>query len=294
MRLGTLQTADGPRPVAARDGGTVDLLAADPDLPPTLREILADGSLLGRLEAAAGLGVVEPLDPARLLPPIPDPGKILCIGRNYTEHAAETGHTVTLERPEVFLRTRTSLAAPFAPVTVPAVSEQLDYEVEMAVVIGRPGKNIPAGSALAHVAGYTVFNDLSVRDYQLALEQWTAGKNFDGTGPLGPFLVTADEVPDPHSLNLSTTVVRTDGTAEELQSSNTSLLVRKIPELIAYISEWTTLETGDVIATGTPAGVGLGRDPRRWLRPGETVIVRVEGLGELRNSVVEEGRPAHG
>jgi 2-keto-4-pentenoate hydratase/2-oxohepta-3-ene-1,7-dioic acid hydratase in catechol pathway len=294
MRLGTLLTDEGPRLVAARDGGTVDLLAADPGLPATLREVLEAGGLEDRLRAAAATGPVEPLDPGRLLPPIPDPGKVLCIGRNYTEHAAETGHTVQESRPEVFLRTRTSLAPPNADVAVPSVSEQLDYEVELAVVIGRRGRRIPAGRAMEHVAGYAVFNDISVRDYQLAREQWTAGKNFDGTGPLGPFLVTADEVPDPHDLELSTTVVCADGSAEELQRSRTSMLVHRIPDLLAYISEWTTLEPGDVIATGTPAGVGLGRNPHRWLRPGETVIVRVEGLGELRNRVVEEALAAGG
>jgi 2-keto-4-pentenoate hydratase/2-oxohepta-3-ene-1,7-dioic acid hydratase in catechol pathway len=294
MRLGTLLTEGGARVVAAREGGVVDLLAADPDLPPTLREMLADESLAPRLEAAAELGVVEPLDPARLLPAIPDPGKVLCIGRNYAEHAAETGHAVQESRPEVFVRTRTSLTAPYAPVAVPSLSEQLDYEVELAVIIGRRGRHVPAAAALEHVAGYAVFNDFSVRDYQIAREQWTAGKNFDGTGPLGPFVVTADEVPDPHGLELSTTVIGRDGTEELLQRSNTSLLVHRIPELIAYITEWSTLEPGDVIATGTPAGVGLGRNPRRWLRAGETVISRVETLGELRNSVVDEARPGDG
>ena len=280
--------------MAARDGGVVDVQAADPSLPGSLREALAGPGLMSRLEAAAAAGDVTPFDPGDLLAPVPDPGKVLCIGRNYADHASETGHTILDTRPEVFLRSRTSLASPFAAVAVPSLSEQLDYEVELAVVVGRPGRHVPEGRAHEHVAGYAVFNDFSVRDYQITREQWTAGKNFDGTGPLGPFLVTADEVPDPYALELSTTVVRVDGTEEELQRATSSQLVHRIAELIAYLTEWTTLEPGDIIATGTPAGVGLGRSPNRWLRPGETVISRIEGLGELRNVVVEEERSGHG
>ena len=292
MRLGTLLTAAGPRLVAARDGGVVDLVAADPTVPPTLREALAEGDP-GRLAAAAARGEAHPFEPAHLLAPL-DPGKVLCIGRNYAAHAAELGNTAQASRPEVFLRSRTSLAAPYADVARPRVSEQLDYEVELAVVIGRRGRHVNEAQALDHVAGYCVFNDLSVRDYQVTREQWTAGKNFDGTGPFGPFLVTADEVPDPHDLELSTTVRSASGDEEELQRSNTSFVVHRIPELIAYLTEWTTLEPGDVIATGTPAGVGLGRVPARWLKPGETVISRIEGLGELRNLVVDEAGLSHG
>lgn len=274
--------------VAARDDRLFDLAAAAPDLPPSLRLVLATDGWQERLKRALEAAPEVPWEPELLLPPVPDPGKVLCIGRNYAAHAEELGHTVVDERPEVFVRTRTSLAGPYQEIARPRVSEQLDYEVELAVWIGRGGRHIAAADALRHVAGYSVFNDGSVRDYQLTREQWTAGKNFDRTGPLGPFLVTADEVPDPHALELSTTVLRADGSDEELQRSSTSLLVHRIPELIAYLTEWTTLEPGDVIATGTPPGVGLGRKPPRWLQPGETLISRVEGLGELRNPVVAE------
>ena len=285
MRLGTLRHSSGQLLVALRGDDLVDLRAADSDLPGSLREVLREDGWQDRLARAAAAGPTVPWEPELLLPPV-DPGKVLCIGRNYAAHAQELGHTVVDERPEVFVRTRTSLASPYQDITRPRVSEQLDYEVELAVVIGRGGRHLEAADAMSHVAGYCVFNDVSVRDYQISREQWTAGKNFDGTGPLGPFLVTADEVSDPHALELSTTVLLAGGGEEELQRSSTSLLVHRIPELIAYITEWATLEPGDVIATGTPPGVGLGRTPPRWLRPGETLVSRVDGLGELRNRVV--------
>jgi 2-keto-4-pentenoate hydratase/2-oxohepta-3-ene-1,7-dioic acid hydratase in catechol pathway len=164
----------------------------------------------------------------------------------------------------------------------------MDYEVELAVVIGPQGRHIPSHRALEHVAGYCVLNDVSIRDYQMAAQQWTPGKNFDRTGPLGPFLVTADEVPDPQQLRLSTAVLRRDGKEEVLQDSNTRLMMRPVADLIAHLSSFTTLEPGDVIATGTPGGVGLGRRPPRWLVPGEVLISRVQGVGELRNPVVDE------
>jgi 2-keto-4-pentenoate hydratase/2-oxohepta-3-ene-1,7-dioic acid hydratase in catechol pathway len=227
------------------------------------------------------------LNPDLLGPALPNPGKVLCIGRNYADHAEELGN-VTPKKPEVFMRARSSLTGPQTPVARPAVSEQMDYECELAVVIGTAGRHIPAEQALKHVAGYCVFNDISIRDFQFFGEQWTPGKNFDGTGALGPFLVTADEVPDPHALELGTRVVKADGSQEELQHSNTELMVHRIPDLISYISQFATLEPGDVIATGTPGGVGFGRKPFRWLVPGETVVCWVQGLGETRNPVVEE------
>jgi acylpyruvate hydrolase len=174
----------------------------------------------------------------------------------------------------------------------PHVSEQMDWEVELAVVIGKPGRYIRAGSALDHVGGYCVFNDISFRDFQNFGSQWTPGKNFDGSGPLGPFVVTPDEVGDPFSLDLSCAVRHPDGPEETLQSSNTSLMIRGIPDLIAFLSQFTTLEPGDVIATGTPGGVGFGRKPPVWLQPGQTVICRIEALGDLKNQVVEEPPPS--
>jgi 2-keto-4-pentenoate hydratase/2-oxohepta-3-ene-1,7-dioic acid hydratase in catechol pathway len=268
----------------------IDLANSGPNLSSDLGAILKSGdSGLQRLRQTIEADYARKLilNPEQLGPVIPNPGKVLCIGRNYADHAEETGHTAPT-KPEVFVRTRTSLTGAQTPIVRPHVSDQLDYECELAVIIGRSGRFIARERALDYVAGYSIFNDISVRDFQFFGEQWTPGKNFDGTGVLGPFLVTSDEVPDPHALEVSTVVIGTDGKEETLQSSNTSLMVHKVPDLIAYISLFTTLEPGDVIATGTPAGVAMGRKPPRWLVPGETVVCRVEGLGETRNPVVQE------
>jgi 2-keto-4-pentenoate hydratase/2-oxohepta-3-ene-1,7-dioic acid hydratase in catechol pathway len=283
VRLGTLSTDAGSRTVVLRDGQLAEV-------PGSLRELLADGA--DRLQRA--LDSASPLracDPSRLGPAVPDPGKVLCIGKNYADHVEELGGKAP-GRPEVFMRSRTSLNGPYRPVRRSHLSEQMDWEVELALVIGKPGRYIPAAHALDHVAGYCVFNDISFRDFQNFGSQWTPGKNFDGSGPLGPFLVTADEVPDPGSLDLSCVIRHPDGAEETMQSSNTSLMIHRIPDLIAFLSQFATLETGDVIATGTPGGVGLGRKPPVWLQPGQTVICRVEGLGDLKNQVVEEPPPS--
>ena len=278
MRIGTLQTDSGLRTVAVRDGRLVELGGE-------VKELLAGGRE-AQQRALDAAGAEHPLEEARLGPAVPNPGKILCVGRNYADHAAETGHAVS-EKPEIFLRARTSLLGPFQPVVMPRVSRQLDFEVELAVVIGRGGRYIPAAQAMEHVGGYAVFNDFSIRDYQTRNSQWIPGKNFDRSGPLGPFVVTPDEVPDPFNLEISLKVDQ-----ETMQSSNTRLMVHRIPDVISFCSEWTTLEPGDVIATGTPSGVGLGRKPPRWLEPGETVFTTVEGVGTLKNQVLEEGRAA--
>jgi acylpyruvate hydrolase len=290
MRLGTLDTPDGPRAVLLEGDQLVDIAGSDPALPASMTQLLRLGpDALARARAAGGSPSARRHrhEPDRLLAPVPEPGKFLCIGRNYAEHVRELGN-VASERPEVFVRVSTSLTGPFASVVRPRASDQMDYEVELAVVIGAPGRNIDAAHALEHVAGYCVFNDVSIRDYQMAGSQWTPGKNFDGTGPLGPFLVTADEIPDPQALRLSTLVLKPDGQEEILQDSSTALMMRPVAGLIAYLSSFTTLQPGDLIATGTPGGVGLGRQPPRWLVPGETLVSRIEGLGELRNLVVDE------
>ena len=282
MRIGNLRTGDTYRPVALQGEELVELDA------PSVKDLLAQGpSAYGRaLENARGR---RPYDPAQLGPAIHDPGKILCVGRNYADHAAETGHTVNAT-PEIFMRAVSSLTGPFDPVYRPKVSPNLDFEVELAVVIGRAGRYIDAADAMDHVAGFSVFNDFSVRDFQHHGSQWIPGKNFDGSGPLGPFVVTPDEIPDPFDLDLSCAIVKRDGSEEQMQHSNTSLMVHRIPDVIAFISQFATLEPGDVIATGTPGGVGFGRKPYRWLEPGETVVCRVEGVGELKNKVLEEAR----
>lgn len=220
----------------------------------------------------------------QLLPVIPRPPKTICVARNYGAHAAEAGLQV-LEIPNLFIRFPRSLIADGEPVQIPKVSDQVDWEAELAVVIGRPGKHIAAGDAYAHVAGYTLFNDVSIRDWQLRNPpvQFGAGKNFDGSGPLGPELVTRDEVTDPHALRIECKV-----NDEVMQSSNTGDMIFDIPTLIGHISKFTTLEPGDVIATGTPSGVGHFRDPPVYLKAGDVVSVEIEGLGVLSNPVEDE------
>jgi len=281
MRIGTLNTDQGLRTVALRDGKLVELEAG-------LEDLLAGGRE-AQQRALDGARTEHELDESRLAPAVPRPGKILCVGRNYADHAAELGNVAPDQHPEIFLRSRTSLLGPFAPVRRPRVSERLDFEVELAVIIGRGGRYISSAQAMDHVAGYAAFNDFSIRDYQNFGSQWIPGKNFDGSGPLGPFVVTADEVEDPFDLDISLTIQSPDGAEERMQASNTRLMVHRIPDVIAFCSEWTTLEPGDVIATGTPGGVGFGRTPYRWLVPGETVLTAVEGVGTLKNQVLEEG-----
>ena len=280
VRLGTIVEPDRSlTPVALRDGELVVLGQS-------MGSLLAGGvSAINR--AIKNSKATHPMDPVKLGPAAGRPGKIFCIGRNYTEHAQETGHAVSA-RPDVFLRTATSLAGPYADLARPLASEQMDFEVELAVVIGRGGRRIEASHALEHVGGYCVFNDISIRDFQMAGTQWTPGKNFDGTGPLGPFIVTADEIEDPQSLRLSTTIKKKDGTEEVVQDSNTSLMVHRVDQLIAFLSVFATLEPGDVIATGTPSGVGMARTPQRWLIPGERVKCAIEQIGQIENGVVSE------
>jgi 2-keto-4-pentenoate hydratase/2-oxohepta-3-ene-1,7-dioic acid hydratase in catechol pathway len=217
-----------------------------------------------------------------LLAPIQRPPRIFAIGLNYQKHAAESNMQVQ-KVPTVFMKLSSSVVGPDQPIILPKISTQPDYEAEFAVVIGKPGYQIPAASAMDYVFGYTIVNDVSARDIQLATSQWTLGKSFPTFTPLGPAITTADEIPDPHALAISLTI---DG--ETLQSSNTNDLIFKIPALIAYLSSLTPLEAGDIISTGTPEGVGLGRTPKRWLKPNEEVIITIEKLGQLRNRTVAE------
>ncbi|HTV81116.1 MAG TPA: fumarylacetoacetate hydrolase family protein [Acidobacteriaceae bacterium] len=216
----------------------------------------------------------------RLLSPVLKPGKILCIGLNYRDHAIESKMEIP-KVPTVFLKLPSAVIGPDADIVLPSNSTQPDYEAEMAAVIGRPGKNIAARDWEKHVLGYTVLNDVSARDVQLATSQWTLGKSFDTFCPIGPAIVTTDEIRDPHALDIRLEVV-----GEILQHSNTRELIFRLPDLIAYISSIVPLEPGDIISTGTPAGVGLGRTPHRWLRPGEQVEIAIEGIGILRNRTV--------
>ena len=234
----------------------------------------------GNLSAVPGLRYS--LSEVKLLAPIPRPPKFICVGLNYRDHAAEARMEVP-KVPTIFSKFTNVLIGPGEPIVLPKVSTKPDYEAEFAFVIGRGGRYIPASRAMDHVFGYTIVNDVSARDFQGHSTQWLMGKTFDTFAPTGPWIVTRDEIADPHALDISLEIG-----GETLQKSNTRELIFKIPDLIEYISQVVTLEPGDIVATGTPAGVGFARTPRRWLKPGEEVIVRIQGIGELRNPVVAE------
>jgi len=221
-----------------------------------------------------------PLSSVLLLPPLPDASKILCIGLNYKSHVAETGRDLP-PQPSVFLRTHASVVGQGATMVRPKASTNFDFEGELAVVIGRRGRHVPEADALAHIAGYTCFNDGSLRDFQK--HSVTAGKNFDRSGACGPWIVTADEIPDPTALTLCT---RLNGS--EVQRSTTDLLIYTIPRIVSYLSSFMALEPGDLIATGTPAGVGARRTPPLWMKAGDVIEVEISGIGTLRNPVADE------
>jgi len=221
-----------------------------------------------------------PLDEVKLLAPLQEPPRIFCVGLNYRDHAVESKMEIP-KVPTVFLKLASALIGPSAAIELPSISSQPDYEAEFACVIGKGGSRIAREDWQEHVFGYTILNDVSARDIQLATTQWTLGKSFNTFAPLGPAVVTKDEIADPHELDVKLAI---DG--EVLQHSNTRELIFKLPDLITYISSITPLQAGDIISTGTPAGVGLGRSPQRWLRSGETVTIEVSGLGALVNPVV--------
>jgi 2-keto-4-pentenoate hydratase/2-oxohepta-3-ene-1,7-dioic acid hydratase in catechol pathway len=223
-----------------------------------------------------------PLDHVRLHAPIPNPPRVFAIGLNYRDHAIESGMELPTS-PVVFFKLATSVIGPGEAIILPKNSTMPDYEAEFAFVIGKGGYRIAAANWREHVFGYTIVNDVSARDVQFASTQWSMSKSFPTFCPMGPSIVTADEVADPHALGISLTI---DG--ERLQNSNTRELVFRIPELIEHLSSITPLQPGDVISTGTPPGVGLGRTPRRWLKHGETVTVTIESLGSLTNPVIAE------
>jgi 2-keto-4-pentenoate hydratase/2-oxohepta-3-ene-1,7-dioic acid hydratase in catechol pathway len=219
---------------------------------------------------------------ATLLAPIARPSKIICVGLNYRDHAIESNMEIP-SVPTIFNKFTTSVIGPGENIVLPKTSTKPDYEAEFAIVIGKGGRHIPADGWQEHVFGYTNLNDVSARDYQMATTQWLMGKTFDTFAPMGPYIVTADEIENPHNLDISCTI-----NGEVLQNSNTRHLIFRIPDLIEYLSRVFTLEPGDIISTGTPAGVGFARKPPRFLKPGDEVVVSVQGLGELRNPVVAE------
>jgi 2-keto-4-pentenoate hydratase/2-oxohepta-3-ene-1,7-dioic acid hydratase in catechol pathway len=206
---------------------------------------------------------------------------------NYRDHALEAKMEIPTV-PTIFNKFTNVVIGHGQPIVLPMASSRPDYEAEFAFVIGPGGRNISAPRAMQHVYGYTIINDVSARDFQMATSQWLMGKTFDTFAPMGPWLVTADEIADPHALDISLDIASTDGGTERLQQSNTRELIFKIPELIEYLSTVVTLEPGDVVSTGTPAGVGFARKPPRYLKPGDEVVITIAGLGELRNPCIAE------
>ncbi len=283
MRLASLLVHERPCLAAGRDGVYVDLTAADPTLGSDVGEMLASGPDW-RLRAARAVPHAPALgEGLRFRPLVPRPPKVLCLGLNDVDHAAEAGLPVP-EVSVVFARVASSLIGHGEPMVRPVESDMLDYEVELAVVIGRGGRRIPADTALEHVAGYTVFNDGSIRDVQVRTAQWMLGKNFHGTGALGPELVTPEELP-PGAAGLAMTTRVGD---ELLQNGNTGRFVFDVADTIRRLSEVMLLEPGDVIAMGTPSGIGFARKPPRFLVPGEVCRVAIEGIGELVSPIVDD------
>lgn len=235
------------------------------------------------LAGAAGQRIDFARDDVKVAAPIARPGKIICLGLNYADHARETGHKLP-PAPILWGKYANSVCGPGDPIVLPRASEGVDYEVEFAAVIGKVAKHVSLDSALEYVAGYTMLNDVSARDLQSETSQWFRGKSPDTFAPMGPYLVTSEEIPYPHELD-----VRLWLNGELMQSSNTRELIFDVPFLVHHISKTVTLEPGDVISTGTPSGVGMARDPRVWLKPGDTVRLEVGALGVLENPVVAEG-----
>jgi len=285
MRYVSYEKNGGPRLGVVVGAEVVDITSNLPGAPATMLELIRAGADMGRKVQAACAAASEriPLAQCRLLSPLTNPGKFVCLGLNYAEHAREGGHDLP-DYPSLFLRATTSLIGPNDPMIVPSCSSHLDYEAELTIVIGERCRHVPESEAKSVIFGYTVFNDGSVRDYQRRTNQWTAGKNFDGTGALGPWIVTADEVPD----NAKGLGIRTRLNGQVMQDSNTDYMIFSVYRTIAILSEIMTLEPGDLIATGTPNGVGHARRPPVWMRPGDVVEVEVDGIGTLSNPIAAE------
>jgi acylpyruvate hydrolase len=275
-RVGALSNRNGENYV-------IDLQRTGAQTSSSMRQLLrsTDGSfrsLEQAVQSAPASSYLKMSDVA-LGPVVPDPDKIICIGLNYRDHAQETNLAVP-EVPTVFAKYSNTLIGNGDAILIPGTTSRPDYEAELAFVIGRRAKQVREEEAMNYVAGYTIFNDVSARDYQLRTTQWTLGKSFDTFGPIGPALVTKDEIPDPHALGIRLWIG-----AELLQESNTSNLIFRIPALIAHLSSAMTLEPGDIVATGTPAGVGFTRKPPRYLKDGDAVRIEIDGLGVLQNPV---------
>jgi 2-keto-4-pentenoate hydratase/2-oxohepta-3-ene-1,7-dioic acid hydratase in catechol pathway len=283
MKLVTFESETGEVRVGVQlpMDGVVDIAASQPKLPSTMADLLSDiPRSLNLVAELIDKGDYVAVTPRRLLAPVPKPGKVVCIGLNYRDHAEETGAAIPTE-PVVFNKFPSSIVGPGDPILLPAVSERVDYEAELVVVIGERGRNIPREKAFDYVAGYTAGHDVSARDWQIGKggNQWLLGKTFDSFAPIGPYLVTKDEIPDPQNLAVG---FRLNG--QVMQKGSTSKMIFPVDELIAYLSKVFTLEPGDLIFTGTPPGVGMARNPPVFLKPGDVCDVEVEGVGILSNT----------
>ena len=279
MRLTSFERAGKQSYGAVVGDGIVDLSDRAADL----RALLAADAVESLRDDLKGVQPDFGLDAVTFLPVIPNPDKILCVGLNYESHRAETGRPAT-EHPAIFSRFADTQVGHRQPILRPRVSSQLDYEGELAVIIGRAGRYIPEAEALGHIAGYACYNDVTVRDWQRHTPQFTPGKNFPATGAFGPWMVTADEVGDPRALQLTT---RLNG--KVVQQARLGEMIFPLERLVAYVSSFTPLRAGDVICTGTPGGVGFKRQPPLFMAPGDLVEVELSGIGLLANRVQDEG-----
>ncbi len=286
MRLVSFDNGTGPTVGVVTGDQVVDASVAAPDLPRSMRDLAALGdAAIDQLKQAplVNAGSGAPLASIRLLPVVLDAPKIICVGLNYADHAKEGGNAVP-DYPGLFLRTNQSMIAANTPMVRPSCSDTLDYEAELMVIIGTGGRHIAEANALDHVFGYSIFNDGSVREFQRKSSQWTPGKNFDGTGAVGPWIVTADELP-PGAEGLK---IESRLNGKVMQSSNTSNMLCSVPHTITLLSQYTTLEAGDMIAMGTPEGVGYARKPPVFMQPGDVIEVEIEEIGILSNTVIAE------
>ena len=282
MKLISYRYQDQDSYGAVQGDRVIDLRAVFGARAADLKALIAADLLAEAAQAVARAKESLPLADVQRLPVIPNPGKIVCVGLNYGEHVRETGRTIT-EQPTLFLRVAESQLAHGEDIVLPPESSKLDYEGEIAIVIGRGGRRIPEAEAWQHIAGYACYNDATLRDWQSATPQWTAGKNFFRTGGFGPWLVTRDEIADNQRMTL---VTRLNG--EEMQRTTTDKLIHSIPRQIAHISAFMPLTPGDVIVTGTPGGVGAKRTPPVWMKAGDVVEVEVDAIGILRNGIRAE------
>lgn len=275
MKLVTFSQPDRPPQPGVIEGPSVLPLTEFPD---TIAAIAAGVAVVRRSTKGAAI----PLEKVKLHAPIPRPPKVICIGLNYRDHAIESNMPIPTI-PVVFNKFPNTVIAPGENVVIPSNTEKPDFEAELAFVMGKSPRHLSKDQALKHVFGYTIVNDVSARDFQLQTSQWLVGKTFPTFCPMGPWIVTADQIPDPHNLRIG---LRIDG--ETVQDSNTKELIFGIPELIEHLSSIIDFEPGDIVSTGTPPGVGMGRKPPRWLKAGETMTVFIEGIGELTNPCVAE------